>query len=138
MWSWATTQQLKHLLEITTSEHETHIDDDEGYTNPLLALPGAEASTGSRKGLNSNKDIENQLLHTPLLDAAHISDSIAKTETIDTSPFIVGMNETQLKGGQVLGIVGATGSGKTSLLLGILGEIRGHKKLTDDGELYCI
>ena len=141
VWSWATTQQLKHLLEITTSEHATHIDDDEGHTNPLLALPGAAevtGSTGSRKGLNSNKDIENQLLHTPLLDAAHISDSLAKTETIDTSPFIVGINETQLKGGQVLGIVGATGSGKTSLLLGILGEIRGHKKLSDDGELYCI
>jgi ABC-type protease/lipase transport system fused ATPase/permease subunit len=48
-------------------------------------------------------------------------------------PFAVSINEVKLTGGQLLGVVGPTASGKTSLLLGILGEIRGHKKHPDGG-----
>lgn len=108
VWSWSTTYQTKVLMNPPL--------------DPLSALshqqpPGA--------------DLEAQTL-SPLLEGSSNNTVNAEGGDIGT-PFAVSINEIKLRPGQLMGVIGSTGSGKSSLLLGILGEIRGHKRLNDTG-----
>lgn len=99
VWSWMTTYQMQTAL--AEEGQEPAADLHATTLSPLLA-PSAAHINGKQSGPHN-------------------------TETMQT-PFAVSVSEIKLRGGELIGIVGSTGSGKTSLLLGILGEIRGHKR----------
>ena len=126
IWSWATSYQIRALLEEHDNINNTNYNKEEAFaTNPL-------------------QDEESQL-ESPLLsshsswsehDITNDTKNANRKVEIASGGFAVSVNEVKLAGGQLLGIAGPTGSGKTSLLLGILGEIRGHKRA--DGEGGCL
>lgn len=133
IWSYATTFQMKHLLGDENNEKE---GDGAWTSSPLHGHPAAVAAAVVASFGGDGVDVESQL-RSPLLDASASSavDSTGVTSSMKESleplepPFAVAINEVKLQGPQMVGIVGATGSGKSSVLLGILGEIRGHKRL---------
>jgi ABC-type multidrug transport system fused ATPase/permease subunit len=114
VWSWTTTHQMNVLFSSVRQEAAPSADLEAQVLSPLLA-PTSHISIGGGVGEGA------------ALDRDTAADQIEP-------PFAVSVNEIKLRGGQLFGIVGSTGSGKTSLLLGILGEIRGHKRTLYRGD----
>jgi ABC-type multidrug transport system fused ATPase/permease subunit len=117
VWSYVTTYELKRMLGDTPSD---------GAVSPLHAYEAHNADALRSAAL----DVESQL-RSPLL-----THSDAPGTEAAAPPFTVSVDDVRLRGAQLLGIVGATGSGKSSVLLGILGEIRGHKKVDTQGRSF--
>ena len=111
VWSWMTTYQMQAALAAEGREPAAELNAT--TLSPLLA-PSA-----------------------PHINVTQSSPQDAETEPIH-APFTVSISELKLRGGELIGVVGSTGSGKTSLLLGILGEIRGHKRTLYGGKFFIV
>jgi ABC-type multidrug transport system fused ATPase/permease subunit len=154
VWTWGTTVQLRSLLQQHMSfdyaDGMAGGGSSRGGSTHVLAAALSAIAAGE---LNDSAEFEDNMdlaefdlnsiaqevrsswLHKK--DAGQGHGEAATQPVFDASspamPVTVSINEVRLRGGQLLGVVGPTGSGKSSVLLGILGEIRGHRQPTEEG-----
>ena len=138
VWSWRTSSSMEEPLRPRNSDASRKgcgASVDEGLSNPVASpserpshddsdcdIAALEGAAGGSHKTDTMHCI--RATTTPDIDTTMPSGN--RGSMLEGRAFYVQMKALQCRGGDLWAVVGPTGSGKSSLLLGILGEMRGH------------